>query len=175
MGKIAIIIALPIVALLGGGWVLSMASHRGDVKKVLDGDTLGQRCQGYDKSVVQRQWSLLANKNLLGKEQLFLKLDLAFPLLYGSAYATSLWMAWAALGRRFNPVWILLPVLIVVLADWTENLVLLGQIKRYPVELQDGWIQAASIATRVKLHCLYGLGWILALLIIQMLGGSKTE
>jgi hypothetical protein len=175
MGKIAIIIALPIIGLLGGGWILSKLSHRADVKKVLDGDTLGQRCQGYDKSVVQRQWDLLSREKLLDKERLFLQLDLAFPLLYGSAYAGSLWMAWAALGRRFNPLWILAPVIIVVLADWTENLLLLGQLHRYPAGLQDGLIQAASIATRAKLQCLYGLGWILGLLVVQMLGTPKTQ
>jgi len=37
----------------------------------------------------------------------------------------------AALGRSFNPTWIVLAVAITVFADWTENLTQLGQIEGF--------------------------------------------
>jgi len=47
------------------------------------------------------------------------------------------------------------PVAVTVLADWTENLLQLGQLRRYTEDgeagLQPGWIRIASAATNLKM------------------------
>lgn len=86
-------------------------------------------------------------------EQHFLKIDLFFPVFYGAALVTSLLMVWEMLGRPFSPAWILAPVAITAVADWTENLVQLAQLARFTNDkpLQASWIQLASLATILKL------------------------
>jgi hypothetical protein len=77
------------------------------------------------------------------------------------------------LGRTFNPAWVLAPIFVLILADWTENLVQLGQLKRYldGIDVQESWIKIASIATTIKMLFLYGtwaiLGGLALLLIIR--------
>ena len=59
------------------------------------------------------------------------------------------------LGRSFHPAWVIAPVAITVLADWTENLVQIGQFRRYVADneatLQASWTHIASTATILKL------------------------
>lgn len=88
-------------------------------------------------------------------EQHFLELDLVFPFLYGAALLGALLLAWIALDRPFQPVWLISPVAFTALADWIENIVQLSQLQLYAGKgspgLDAGWIHVASVATVVKL------------------------
>jgi hypothetical protein len=170
-----IIIALPIIVFAGGVWLMKAISGSEYLEERLqaaaeaDRTPLNQRLH-YDVDAVQRHWGALDTKALLA-EQRFLKLDLAFPLLYGGALAFSLLMARAALGWTFSSGWLLAPVLMGVLADWTENLVQLSQIKHHLISppLQADWIRVASLATLVKLVFVFGVWLVLVFLCVVML------
>ena len=147
--KAIILLALPTVVFIGGAYVMSKLSGSDYVmqqfpKDSKDGKGLGLRFFGYDLEAVSRRWSVL-NEDARKFEQRGLEIDLVFPFLYGGALACSLLLAWAALGRPFQPVWLILPVAITVVADWTENLLQLSQLRlfnhRGTAGLQSGWIQ----------------------------------
>jgi hypothetical protein len=153
MGTPLVIVLLPFAVLLGGFLVFPKLSGRDAVRELLQEDTPDKRFRGYDLGVIQSQWDRLAAAGLLRTEQRAFQLDLVYACLYSGAFAVSFWIAWSALGRPFNLLWILilaLPVF-VCLADWAEDLILLGQIKRHPAGLQRDRIRAASIATRLKI------------------------
>src|SRR5712692_3207248 len=139
-----IIIALPTFALVGGGWLMSEISGRA---VPANQKPLGQRF-GYDADNAQTHWSTFDDRALRA-EQRFLELDLVYPFLYGSALAFSLVIAWTSLGRPFNSLWLAAPLLIMVLADWTENLAQLHEMKRFMANrataLNADWIRVASV------------------------------
>lgn len=121
---------------------------------------LNLRLLGYQPDEVRHLWGALRGtpedaKDLLGHEERSLRLDLIFPSLYAVALGVSLLLAWGWRNRGFSQGWLLLPVVIYLLADWTENLIQLGQLRLYrqagPNALQDGRIRIASMATTVKL------------------------
>lgn len=162
MGKrifeVVFILGLPTVAFLGGVWLMTQLSGREQETEFLstldssDAKPLAGRFS-YDVDAVARQWGKLRDAGLLRIERYFLELDLIFPFLYGGALAVGLLLAWAALDRPFSPLWIMAPVAVTMIADWTENLVQLAQMNRFQVDqagLQQGWIGAASIATSLK-------------------------
>ncbi|HYO12231.1 MAG TPA: hypothetical protein VE685_03435 [Thermoanaerobaculia bacterium] len=171
--KAVLVLALPLVVLLGGGWIMEKWSQRDLVKKALEGSShskpLNLRWLGYGIDDVENHWKpLLGDPKVVGAEQKFLQLDLAFPLLYGAALAISLWMAWAALGRPFH-AWLIAPVAVGMLADWTENLVQLQQLDRFRnrAALEATWIHVASAATVLKLLSLSGAYLFLAWLVYR--------
>jgi hypothetical protein len=173
LGKLALLIALPLVVFVGGAWIMSQMTGRERVTQQLlqaaepaDRTPLNKRWMGYDAAAAARYWQALGN--VLPAETRFLELDLVFPLLYGAAFATSLLLAWAMLGRPFNPAWLIGVVGVTVIADWTENLVQLAQIRRAPA-LQAGWIAVASAATVVKLVFFTAALLVLVVLALVML------
>jgi hypothetical protein len=154
------ILGLPVVVFLGGGAIMSHLSGRDRVIERLrqlpdaaDRRPLNSRLH-YDAAAVQRHWGAL-DPSTLAAEQRSLELDLIFPLLYGAALASSLLLAWAALGRPFNPAWVIAPVAITILSDWTENLVLLSQSRLFALipstPPDSSWIAVATTATTLKL------------------------
>lgn len=147
--KAVVVLALPIVVFLAGAIVMQTLSGR----TLGDREPLNQRVRGYDAAAVKRHWEILKNDEVLEAEQCFLELDLAFPLLYGGALAASLLIAWKALGLPFGRAWLIAPVAITILSDWTENLIQLGQLRRFidGKALQASLIQIASVATILKL------------------------
>jgi hypothetical protein len=179
--KVIIMITLPFAVFLGGLWVMSKMSDQDYVTQRLlqsaapeDQKSLQQRWGGYDADAVNRYWGALDNA-ALRLERYFLELDLVFPFLYGAALSASLLIAWAALGRPFNPAWLITPVAVTVLTDWTENLVQLGQLRRYVEDgqagLQSSWIQIASAATILKMLFFLGASLFLVGLIIAIIIG----
>jgi hypothetical protein len=183
MGKhiieLIIIIGLPTLAFVGGVRLMTRLSGRERELHFLstlnpaDAKTLDSRLS-YDVGTVSRQWGKLQEAGLLSIERYFLELDLAFPFLYGGALAMSLLMAWASLGRPFSPAWLMAPIVVTVVADWTENLVQLAQLNRFQANgaagLQAGWIGTASIATLLKLvffcgSCLAVLSLVVAMMV----------
>ena len=152
-----LMLALPAAVFFGGVAIMKKVTDYQQVKNrassapnPCDRKPLDQRL-GYDAGAVARYWGALDGAR--AAEQHFLEVDLVFPFLYGGALAASLLLAWSMLGRPFSPAWIMAPVAITVLADWTENLVQLAQLRRYcsAQPLQAGWIRVASAATSLKL------------------------
>jgi hypothetical protein len=148
-----VMLAIPIVAFVGGAKVMDGLSGRKEVPK----PKLNLRFH-YDRGDAEKYWNGFKD---IGAEQRFLELDLVFPFLYAGALAAGLLMAWARLGRTFHPAWILVPLFIVLVADWTENLVQISQLKRHlaGIGVQEGWIQVASAATALKLSLFYA-SWL---------------
>jgi hypothetical protein len=162
-----LMLSLPVVVFLGGAWIMAEMSGLEPVKQQ---KPLNRRF-GYDADAVQRYWQAL-DERARGADGRFLKLDLVFPFLYGGALATGLLLGWASLGQPFNPAWLLAPIAIVLLADWTENLVQLGQFDRFSagIALQEGWIRVASAATAMKLVFFYASWLVLFFLFVLVLG-----
>jgi len=157
--RVMFMVALPIAVFSGGVLLMKKVSlyqkveeQAGTAPNSCDRKPLDQRRLGYDAGAVDRYWGAL-NKDARAAEQHFLEVDLVFPFLYGGALAACLLLAWITLGRPFSPAWIMAPVALTMLADWTENLVQLAQLRRYcsAQPLQAGWIRVASAATSLKL------------------------
>ena len=124
------------------------------IKAANAGDPLAVRIGGYDVGDTRSYWEVLSAKAALASERLLLVADLAFPLVYGGAFAMAFVTSWMMLGRPLHIGWLLAPVVIVVAADWTENLVLLAQLDAFETNrdwLSTGWIRVASLATTIKL------------------------
>jgi hypothetical protein len=159
IGLAIIMVALPTAVFFGGVAIMEKVSRHKVVEQLVnsapdpcDRKPLDQRF-GYGAAAVGRYWKLV--DGALAAERRFLEVDLIFPFFYGGALAASLLLAWSTLGRPFSPAWLLSPVAVTMLADWTENLVQLAQLKRYEAgggpKLQPGWIRLASVATSLKL------------------------
>jgi len=157
-----VMIIIPVVAFFGGGWIMDELSGRKEVPK----PRLNLRFH-YDREAAETYWKAFKD---IGTEQKFLEMDLIFPFLYVGALAAGLLMAWARLGRPFHPVWILLPLFIVLVADLTENLVQIGQLERHlaGTGVQDDWIQVASTATALKLSFLGASALALVFLAVRV-------
>jgi hypothetical protein len=171
------IAALPFLAFTVGSGIIRLLTGRQEVldrlKYLPTGEQshLNERIQGYKVPAVQRVWEALkADPPVLNREHAALLLDLIFPVLYGAAFAASLLAAWRLLDRPFNVIWLLLPAVIYLLADWTENTVHLRYLRRYRQvgleALQPGWVQVASRATTTKLIFFLGSQFLIWVLII---------
>lgn len=169
------LLVLPVVVFVGGAWIMSAVSGR---QTVTNQKPLNQRL-GYDTEAVHRYWGAL-DTPARRAEQRFLELDLVFPVFYGTALAVSLMIASAMLGGPVHPVWLIVPVVLTVVADWVENLVHLDQLRNYIGAGKDGlvagWIQVASTATIVKLlfFAISSLG-LAALLITLVLRARSAQ
>jgi hypothetical protein len=119
----------------------------------------------YDRAYAESYWRTLAaappvaGHPPLDAERFLLKLDLAFPPIYGGALATSLWWSAHALGRPDVGPWLMLAVLLMMAADWTENLVQLAELSRFTATGQASVrrIAIASAATGLKTRLVIGL------------------
>jgi len=183
--KAIIALVLPLAILVAGSYIMSKASGRDAVAKQAGPSAqtnheppkpLNQRWQGYDTGAVHDYWNALGVEGRRA-EQRFLELDLVFPFFYGAALVAGLMLAWATLGRPFQPAWLVAPVAIAVAADWTENLIQLDQLRAYMESgkdgLQSGWIQVSSHATSLKLLMAGGslllLLWLASTIIVRVL------
>lgn len=170
--EVIFLLALPAAVFLGGALLMSEISGRSP-SQAPNHTPLNQRL-GYDVKTVADYWAALEEPGRHA-ERRFLELDLIFPFLYGAAYVCSYLVAWASLGRPFNPLWVITPVVVTLLADWTENLVQLDQIKKYQAlgsrALEPHWIQVASVATVLKLTAFCGMTvlllWLVAWVILR--------
>lgn len=169
--EIALMIALPFAVFASAGWLMQEISGRKAIVALYQGAAeelrkpLNLRPFGYRESQVTGQWKLLGE--LRPQHERFLEYDLIFPFFYAGAFAVSLLVGWTLLGRPCQPFWALLPALLMAVADWTENLIHLGQLRRF-VESGDvsaGWIALASSATVLKLWSIgAGLLWIVLMI-----------
>jgi hypothetical protein len=167
LARIAIFF-LPLLVFIGGGAAMRRLTERREVARQLKAnlssrwDILApnQRLFGYTVDGLKRYWGAL-NPHALALEHKALRLDLLFPLLYGSALAVSLLLAWNHRSASFFPGW-LLPLLVTVclFSDWTENLIQLRELRLYKQTdrktLEAGWVRIASAGTSLKLLCFLG-------------------
>jgi len=154
-GTVIVMLALPIAVFFGGVWAMSQWSGRQSVP----GQMPLNRRWHYDASAVESYWKALSESGFRAEKRL-LELDLVFPFFYGGALATGMLLGWAALGRTFSPAWLLAPVAVTILADWTENLVHLRAMSRWiapdKIAEEAGWVRVATTATTIKLVFFYG-------------------
>jgi len=108
----------------------------------------------YNVDDAVRFWGALGD-NGRRAEEAYLKLDLTFPLIYGGALMISLGWLLMASGTTWRPWLVMLPVVVGMIGDWTENLIQLDQLPRYmpsgPSGLDAGAILQSSVATDIKL------------------------
>ena len=148
------VLALPVAVFFVGGYLLMHLTARAQFPQTSAPESvpLHFRLGGYDAAEAQAYWSWLGPEGRLA-ERRFLALDLVFPLLYGGAILAALVRFWGWLGRPFAPRWLVTPVAITLVADWTENLAQWHQLRQVlqsePVQAQ--WIALASLATTVKM------------------------
>jgi hypothetical protein len=118
---------------------------------------------------VQRHWEGLDDTQVAA-ERTVLRLDLAFPLLYGGSLLFSLFTAREALRSTTRPALLATPVLITMAADWVENTVLLSQLEAFAAKgpLRPSAIAIASTATTTKLVCFAGSVLLVGALAWQM-------
>ena len=163
----AIGIPLAVFAILGS--LMMNLTGRDQFSQTADpaSTPLNFRISGYDKAGVRSYWTWLGSDGRIA-ERRFLLVDLAFPVAYGAGLLAGLFLAWAGAGRPFGMGWLVAPVVITVLADWTENLVHLAQLSRFVAgnPLQAAWIKVASVATSTKM-----LFFIVATVLILVLCG----
>jgi hypothetical protein len=174
---------LPGIVLQVGARIAVMIAGRVRVRQLLanlppaDRKPLNMRIGGYDAAAVHRHWQPL-DADAFRREERFLRLDLVLPVLFTAAFAYSLpWMVeWA--GYDWRPAYSL-PVVGLLLADWTENLTTLGQLRRYAAggasALQPERIRVASTATRIKLVLFAGMSLLLLALLAIGLARALTS
>ncbi len=174
-----VMVVLPAFLFQAGVWVMGAISKRAVV-----GETLNQRLGGYSKDRVEQYWGEARAKQGergLHREMRFLEVDLIFPFVYGAGLAASLLIGWVLIGRPFAPGWCLLPVGVVMLADWAENLIQIEQLKHFLEGrgLIEASINVASAATRIKLAGLFVCMAFVAVLLlwaawVQFRGGKSA-
>ncbi len=175
--KACLSVGFPVAVLLGGSWMISQVSGRTAAMNRLTDEKqdnpkpLNRRWFGYGTEAAKKCWSWLKPAGRQAEEK-FLTLDMLFPLFYGGALAASLWWVWMALDRPFHPAWIIAPLAVIAMADWTENLIHLAQLRHYVSSnespIQNLWIQLSSVATMIKLWLTSGLYISLIGLVVRM-------
>ena len=161
MLRAALIFILPLIVLIGGFVYMGSRSQFVQLKAAL-GDDARPRIGFYGADSIGERWEALrkGGPELLASERHMLVIDLPFPCLYGGALMIGLLVAWSILGRPFAATWLLAPVLVLMAADWTENLIQLDQLGAFSsggqAALSRPLVAIAGLATFVK--NLTGLG-----------------
>jgi hypothetical protein len=176
-----IVLFAPLVVFIVGAWSQAKWSGQDKIASRLaeealpkDAKPLYLRLKGYDVEAVNGRWSKL--RELLSNERRFLELDLVFPILYGTAFFLSALAARKILDGRLPGLWSspMISIAITVIADWTENVIQLGQLKRFtdPAKpgLQAMQIAVASTATTIKLVS-FALTIVLLIALALAVGG----
>lgn len=155
MVRALLIFLLPLIVLVGGIVYMGSLTQFAQLKAAL-GDEARPKIGFYGADSIGKRWETLrkAGPEHLSSERHMLLIDLPFPCLYGGALMIGLLMAWSLLGRPFAVVWLLAPVLLLMAADWTENLIQLGQLEAFTksgqAALSRSLLALAGLATFVK-------------------------
>ena len=154
VGKAAFMVLFPILISMAAIYLMKNISGREPFPKTDDPDAtpLNLRWRGYSEKEALDYWTWLRNNDALVAEQRFLVVDLFFPFFYAGTMLTSVMLAWNWLNHSFDLKWVVIFIAIVVLADWTENLVHLHQLGQFVRNepMQAVWVQVASGATTIK-------------------------
>jgi hypothetical protein len=177
VARAVLALVFPFIVFAGGGRLMLVAAGANADRAVTRlGKPLNQRWAGYTRDEVLGLWGAIDDHDLRVERRL-LQIDLLFPFLYGTALILALLALRTMLGGRVNPALLLGPVIVGLLADWTENLVQLQQLNGYapgaarePAAIGAGAIAIASAATSLKLVSLAaGAGLVLLLFVLVLL------
>ena len=151
-----VVLAFPVVVFLGLGRLQSWHSGRDAALRAAglsQRDTLNMRWH-YDANDIDRFWNALQESGRTA-ERKFLQEDLIFPLFYGGSLAFSLLWLRPRTRLSWKPWLVVLPVVVGVVGDWTENLtqlsLLRGYIPQRPGSLNLTAVALSTFATDVKL------------------------
>jgi hypothetical protein len=162
-----LIVIFPSLVLGAGSVIGTQISNRSLVKKqhraaklpLMDRISLGLRPYGVE--AVKRHWVNPLNDDARAAERRFLQFDRNLAAAVAIALFLCLFITWRGLGQPFPLVYLLVPAIALLLADWTENRLLIGQLDRLlanpPLPLQPGQIRRAAMATLAKLVLYLGL------------------
>lgn len=164
-----------VVVFFIGAALMSAAAGHGEIAKALKGSdeqkplpALNQQRTGYTADYVKEVWERTKTVDPeLKSEKVYLKMDLVFPLFYGSVLACCLALVQRATGANLHFAALYGPVVVTVLSDWIENttqLTLIGTYTASEASLDPGMVQLASAATVLKLAC-----FVLSVLLIAAL------
>jgi hypothetical protein len=148
---------LPLVVLLGGIKAMNARPEHAAIAAVVP-PLKALNVGPYDADKATERWKALRDKGALAAERAMLRIDLLFPLFYGVALGVGLWFSARGLGLA-GIATLLAPVLLMMVADWTENAIQLAQLSRFeaPSDVSASWIAIASVATCLKLALVGGL------------------
>ncbi|HVF31090.1 MAG TPA: hypothetical protein VNA22_08970 [Pyrinomonadaceae bacterium] len=154
-------LALPIVVLLFGGWLMLEVSGRNRIaiQASLAADplpkSLASRIGGYNAEDALTYWNKLDDDGRRA-ELTFLQIDLLFAVFYSAALAFSIITVWTAGDFRFNPTLLMIPVVVALVADWTETAIHMKHLQGSGIkallakDIDPTAIKVASIATVTK-------------------------
>lgn len=154
-------LALPIIIIVFGGWLMLEASGRNRVVAAAAETSepirkpLASRISGYGAEEVLTYWNRLGDDGRRA-EVTFLRIDFLFAIFYSAALAFSIITTWTASDFRISLVLLLVPVAAALAADWTETAIHLKHLDGHITKtftLQDIdpiAIKIASIATVTK-------------------------
>jgi hypothetical protein len=163
--RVPVIILLPVAIFFAGTFLMGWLSNGKYIEKRLqqlpdckDRVPLNRRLLGYNAEALARHWKALDSAALKDQRRA-LEVDLVFPLVYGAAFLSSFLLAWVTIGRPFHFWWLMAPIVITILADWTENSFLLGQLRDFMngEPLSGFYVHLASTGTTVKLVFFSGM------------------
>ena len=168
---------LPLIIFFFGIKLLGWLGHRDEISRQVRAQLFGQdakplnvRLFGYGLDDVKKYWGVF-DEQLFSFEQQALRLDLWFPFFYGGGLFFSLFQLTSTLNNGTPRLFFFIPTVVAMLADWTENLALLKQLRNYgktgAVGLQASGIKTASIATMVKLWSLMFAAFLMVYLIFS--------
>jgi len=154
VAKAAFMVLFPILISIAAIYLMKFISGREPFPTIEDPDAipLNLRWRGYSEKAATDYWTWLQNNDALIAERRFLIADLFFPFFYAGTMLISVLVAWKSMEGSFDPKWVVICIAILVLADWTENLVHLNQLGHFVRNepLHAVWIQVASSATIIK-------------------------
>lgn len=127
---------------------------------------LNMRLYGYRVKDVREYWGAFKGEGLLGQEEKALRKDLFFPPVYAGALLLSSFLAWTRwlAAPPGAPDWLVFGFpIVVILSDWTENLIQLRELALFQREerLEPGLIHVASAATSLKIISIVGSLWMI--------------
>jgi hypothetical protein len=182
--KALALIAIPVATFLMGAAGMEYFAHRGFVEIGVreatdpsDRKPLNRRLFGYNAKQIERYWAQFDNGGL-ALEQRRLEIDLLFPFFYGASLLGPLIFAWISIKRPFAPIFVVAPVSITIIADWTENIIQLNLLRQFQSpegQLVDSmWANVASIATSTKLTFFVGSALFLLVLVGKMVSSAHS-
>jgi hypothetical protein len=135
IARAVLAVFLPIVVFIAGVLLMSAVTGREYVAIKLaasmlpdeDRIPLNKRSRGYDAQEVERLWNAFDDR-ARSHEITLLQIDLVFPLLYAAAFLASLVLLWRYLDLQWPIAVVILPIGLLIISDWTENLALLHEL-----------------------------------------------
>ena len=137
---------VPGAVLAIGGHLLERVSGLARYADAVKLPFIHTRFAGYDIEAVRTQSKELGTEGLAAYRRM-LRWDLLFPIVYGSALIWTITRLWALIAPDTPTcTWVFLLPLVTMVADWSENIILLSQTKSLAEKPSPGAIRVASRA-----------------------------